>query len=135
MRHELVAAEAQFRGARAAVGVARAGQFPSVTTTPSVGAFGTGAASGTTRQYTMPIDVTYAADVWGSIRHSVAANAAVAQAAAHGPLPSCRRALLLYIGGEENVLLAQFRPGESVTVTYESTDSTTQDVTHMKKHA
>ena len=78
----VLAAEAQFRAARAAVRVTRAGQFPTVSTTPSAAVSGTGAASGTKRQYSIPVDVTYDADVWGSIRRSVAANAAVAQASA-----------------------------------------------------
>jgi NodT family efflux transporter outer membrane factor (OMF) lipoprotein len=78
----VLAAEAQFREARAAVGVARAAQFPTVDITPSAKVSGTGAASGATRNYSIPIDVTYQADVWGSIRRSVAANAAVAQASA-----------------------------------------------------
>jgi NodT family efflux transporter outer membrane factor (OMF) lipoprotein len=78
----VLAAEAQFREARAAVGVTRAGQFPTVNITPSAKVSGTGAASGATHDYSIPIDVTYQADVWGSIRHSVAANAAVAQASA-----------------------------------------------------
>ena len=78
----VLAAEAQFREARAAVAVTRAGQFPTVDITPSAKVSGTGALSGTTRDYSIPIDVTYQADVWGSIRRSVAANAAVAQASA-----------------------------------------------------
>ena len=41
----------------------------------------------------------------------------------------------LYIGGEETGLLAQLRPGEIVTVTYESTDTTTHNVKHVKKSA
>jgi NodT family efflux transporter outer membrane factor (OMF) lipoprotein len=78
----VLAAEAQFRAARAAVRVTRAGQFPTVTAAPSATFSGTGAASGVQRLYTVPIDVAYQADVWGSIRRSVAANAAVAQASA-----------------------------------------------------
>ena len=41
----------------------------------------------------------------------------------------------LYIGGEEAGLLAQLRPGETVTVTYESTDATTHNIKHVKKSA
>ena len=41
----------------------------------------------------------------------------------------------LYLGGEEAGLLAQLRPGETVTVTYESTDTTTHNVKHLKKSA
>ena len=78
----VLAAEAQFRAARAAVRVARADQFPTVTAAPSATRSGAGAASGVQRLYTIPIDVTYQADVWGSIRRSVAANAAFAQASA-----------------------------------------------------
>jgi NodT family efflux transporter outer membrane factor (OMF) lipoprotein len=84
----VLAAEAQFRAARAAVRVTRADEFPSVTVSPSATRssgsprlFGTGAADGTP-QYAIPIDATYQADVWGSIRRSVAANTASAQASA-----------------------------------------------------
>ena len=78
----VLAAEAQFRAAKAAVRIARAGLFPTVTTSPSATRSGTGAASGVERQYTIPVDVAYQADVWGSIRRSVAANSAFAQASA-----------------------------------------------------
>jgi NodT family efflux transporter outer membrane factor (OMF) lipoprotein len=78
----VLAAEAQFRAAVAAVRVARAGLFPAVTVTPSAAASGTGAASGVKAAYVLPMDVTYQADVWGSIRRSVAANRADAQASA-----------------------------------------------------
>jgi len=78
----VLAAEAQFRAARAAVRVASSGQFPNVTAAPSATRSGTGAAPGVQRLYTVPIDVSYQADVWGSIRRSVAANAASAQASA-----------------------------------------------------
>ena len=78
----VLAAEAQFRAAKAAVRVTRAGQFPVVTTTPSLTRSGTGAASGAQQVATLPIDATYQADVWGSIRRSVTANAAIAQTSA-----------------------------------------------------
>jgi NodT family efflux transporter outer membrane factor (OMF) lipoprotein len=78
----VLGADAQFREAKAAVRVARAGLFPTVTAAPSATDSGTGAASGTQHLYTIPIDFTYEIDVWGSIRRSVAANSAVAQASA-----------------------------------------------------
>jgi len=84
----VLAAEAQFRAAKAAVGVTRADEFPSVSVSPaatvsngSTRLFGTGT-SGSRQQYSIPIDASYQADVWGSIRRSVAANAATAQASA-----------------------------------------------------
>ena len=79
----VLAAEAQFRAARAAVRVTAAGQFPTVTVAPSATRRRTAALRSVTATCThVPIDVTYQADVWGSIRRSVAANAAVAQASA-----------------------------------------------------
>ena len=42
----VLAAEAQFRAAKAAVRIARAGQFPTVTAAPSATRSGTGAAPG-----------------------------------------------------------------------------------------
>jgi len=78
----VLAAEAQFREAKAAVRIARAGLFPTVTATPSVADSGTGAPSSVRRLYTIPVDLTYQIDVWGSIRRGVAANSALAQASA-----------------------------------------------------
>jgi NodT family efflux transporter outer membrane factor (OMF) lipoprotein len=78
----VLAAEAQFLAAVAAVRVTRAGLFPTVNISASAAGSGGSGASGPSRLYTVPVDVTYQADVWGSIRRSVAANSAVAQASA-----------------------------------------------------
>src|ERR1019366_8675267 len=74
-------ADAQLREAKAAVRIARAGLFPSVTAAPS-GTRSSISLSGAHSIYTIPIDLSYQIDVWGSIRHSVAANSAIAQASA-----------------------------------------------------
>ena len=70
------------RAARAAVRVTAAGRFPTVTAAPSATARRGRRCAASRRLYDVPLDVTYQADVWGSIRRSVAANAAVAQASA-----------------------------------------------------
>ncbi|HVT14587.1 MAG TPA: efflux transporter outer membrane subunit [Thermoanaerobaculia bacterium] len=84
-------AEAQFRGARAALGVVRAGLFPTVTAgasatrsrTPTLraGAAGT-SSSGETTVFQVPIDLSYEIDLWGRIRRNIEASAASAQASA-----------------------------------------------------
>ena len=78
----VLAAEAQFRAAQAAVSVARGGLGPTVTAAPSATDSGTGTPSGVRRLYTIPVDVAWQIDIWGSIRRGVAANAALAQASA-----------------------------------------------------
>jgi NodT family efflux transporter outer membrane factor (OMF) lipoprotein len=72
----VLVAEAQFREAQAAVRIARAGLFPTVSAAPS------GTRSRTGGLYTIPVDLAYGIDVWGSIRRGVAANSALAQASA-----------------------------------------------------
>jgi NodT family efflux transporter outer membrane factor (OMF) lipoprotein len=94
----LAQAEAQFRGARAAVALARAGLFPTVT----VGANATRSSSATSRTgtaistptgtvatgggaatvYQVPIDFTWELDLWGKVRRNIEANVATAQASA-----------------------------------------------------
>jgi NodT family efflux transporter outer membrane factor (OMF) lipoprotein len=88
----VLAAEARFRQAKTLVRIARAGLFPTVTTTPSVitsqspsNFANTGLVSTTSRVrelYALPFNFTYQADVWGNVRRSIAANSATAQASA-----------------------------------------------------
>jgi NodT family efflux transporter outer membrane factor (OMF) lipoprotein len=99
-------AEAQFREAAAAVKVARAAFFPTVTANPAYtmsqasqsltsggggGGGGGGGAGGSgggqqhvaakvTNLYDLPAEATYMVDVWGSVRRNVEANSATAQA-------------------------------------------------------
>jgi NodT family efflux transporter outer membrane factor (OMF) lipoprotein len=88
----VLAAEAQFRAARDAVRVARSSLFPTVTTSPAYTRSWTSATQfnfragnltgGGRNTYTLPVDISYLADVWGSIRRSVAGSAATAQVSA-----------------------------------------------------
>lgn len=91
----LAQAEAQFRGARAAVAAARAGLFPTVTAGAQVTESRAGSArsssqsnnnnnsgSGTTTIYQVPIDFTWEIDLWGRVRRQTEANVAAAQASA-----------------------------------------------------
>jgi NodT family efflux transporter outer membrane factor (OMF) lipoprotein len=85
----LLAAEAQYRVAKAAVRVARSALSPTVTSSPSV----TGSeasnrvgssrtpATGPIGTYNLPVDATYTADIWGSLHRAVSSSADLAQAA------------------------------------------------------
>src|SRR6266436_4871474 len=96
----IAAAEAQFRAARAAVQAARSGLFPSLTLNAGSTRSGGGgnravvgagnvvrASNGTF--YTLPLDLSYEADVWGRVRRTIEAAAATAQASA-GDLETIR---------------------------------------------
>src|SRR5262245_26967031 len=60
----VLAAEAQYRAARAAVRSDRAGLVPEVTATPSVARAGGGASARDGALYQLPVGVSYEADVW-----------------------------------------------------------------------
>jgi len=87
----VLAAEAQLREAKDAVRIARSGLFPTVAASPSIvnsrapvtstpGVISFTPSARTT--YDLPVDASYLADIWGSIRRSVRASAETAQASA-----------------------------------------------------
>lgn len=85
----ILAAEAQLRGARAAVLVARADLFPTIAGSAAVArsrSLSSGGAGGpsarTETSYQIPIDLSYDLDVWGRIRRNIEANTASAEATA-----------------------------------------------------
>jgi len=86
----LVAAEAQYRQARAIVHEAQAAYFPTITAgasvtrtnSPVTGGGGVSKSSGTLTQYLLPVDLSWELDVWGRVRRTVEANRANAQASA-----------------------------------------------------
>jgi len=86
----LVAAEAQFRQARALVQAARASYFPTATISPSYtrslrssNLVGNSVTSTTaTTDYSLSGDISWELDVWGRVRRTVEANRASAQASA-----------------------------------------------------
>jgi len=81
-------AEAQFRQAAAAIGVARSALFPAASGSVSVTGSRSSASMlgsppagvGSTGTYVLPLGASYTADVWGSIRRGVSASTAEAQA-------------------------------------------------------
>jgi NodT family efflux transporter outer membrane factor (OMF) lipoprotein len=87
-------AEAQYRQAKAAVSVARAALFPTVTTGPAITAAGSGGgaiatstgntsgASGNRTNFNLPFNVAWEPDLWGNIRRGVTASADTAQSLA-----------------------------------------------------
>jgi len=88
---DLKAADARFREARAMIGVSRAAQRPTISTTPAA-AFvrnsGNTSLSSTTLNppvtgvYSLPVDLSYEADVWGRVRREVSAARDRAEASA-----------------------------------------------------
>jgi len=92
----VIAAIAQYREARDQIRIARAALYPTVTTAPaatvtraniaarsSSGAVVSGGGfSGTVIDYSLPVDLSYQADVFGSVRNSVRAATNTAEATA-----------------------------------------------------
>jgi NodT family efflux transporter outer membrane factor (OMF) lipoprotein len=88
----VLAAEAQFRAARDSVRIARSGLFPTATAGVTYSNSRTSSTmfnvtagnltSGERSVYNLPVDVSYQADVWGSIRRTVRGSAESAQATA-----------------------------------------------------
>jgi NodT family efflux transporter outer membrane factor (OMF) lipoprotein len=89
----VMVAIAQYREARDQIRIARSALFPTVNTTPTVtitransaartssGGVITSGGSGVLVDYSLPVDFAYQADVWGSVRRSVTAASATAQA-------------------------------------------------------
>jgi NodT family efflux transporter outer membrane factor (OMF) lipoprotein len=94
-------AEANYRGARAAVKVARAGLFPTLTTGPSItgtqSSANSSAASAGFKPSSfalaeIPFDGSWDADIWGRIRRTIESNIETAQASA-GDLETMRLSL------------------------------------------
>jgi NodT family efflux transporter outer membrane factor (OMF) lipoprotein len=86
------AALAQYQQARDTVRIARSNYFPTISAAPSVTNAHTSSTlaaknlvnfvPGTHTEYTLPVDISYQADVWGSIRRGVSSAAEEAQASA-----------------------------------------------------
>jgi NodT family efflux transporter outer membrane factor (OMF) lipoprotein len=103
----IAAAEAQYRAARAAIGVARADLFPTVTggvtvtdsrfpTNRVVGQTGV-AGSGTFFQ--LPLQTSYEADLWGKVRNNILANKDLAEASA-ADLESIRLSMIAELAAD-----------------------------------
>jgi NodT family efflux transporter outer membrane factor (OMF) lipoprotein len=81
-------AEAQYRQAKAAVGVARSALSPTVITAPAANFAGgastdsTTGTSGSRKSFTLPFNISWEPDLWGNIRRGVTASSATAQSLA-----------------------------------------------------
>jgi NodT family efflux transporter outer membrane factor (OMF) lipoprotein len=94
-------AEANYRGARAAVRIARSGLFPTLTTAPTLtgaqssansSAASTGFKPSAFATAQIPFDATWDADIWGRVRRTIEASVETAQATA-GDLETMRLSL------------------------------------------
>lgn len=85
----LMAAEARFRGARAAVGYSRASQFPTIWVAPYINSLRRSREApyassdpAPTGDFVLPFDISYEFDIWGRVRRVVQASREGAQASA-----------------------------------------------------
>jgi NodT family efflux transporter outer membrane factor (OMF) lipoprotein len=80
----VLAAEAQYREAKALVRIARANLYPTLTAGPTVTeshvGSGTGVPAATRSIFSLVLDATWEPDLWGSIRRGITGAAATAQA-------------------------------------------------------
>ena len=88
---DLKAAEARFRGARAAVGYNRASELPTISTVPTISGteksnYAPNPPSSTSLNpngdFVLPLDLSYEIDIWGRVRRIVQASQEEAQATA-----------------------------------------------------
>jgi NodT family efflux transporter outer membrane factor (OMF) lipoprotein len=79
----VIETEAQFREAKFAVKIARSNLYPTVSVTPTIvnsrSSSNVAFSAGRQTTYDLPVDVSWEADTWGSIRRSIQASAEAAQ--------------------------------------------------------
>ena len=85
----LIASEARFRGARAAVGYNRASEFPTIWTAPYINSIRrsreapySSSDPDATGDFVLPFDLSYEVDIWGRVRRVVQQSKEGAQASA-----------------------------------------------------
>ena len=88
---DLKVAEARFREARAMIRFNRSAEFPTISTSPSIGNerlspnqpyFPQSVSANATGSFTLPFDLSYEVDLWGRVRRTVSASREEAQATA-----------------------------------------------------